>query len=411
MLIPLALFALTYLLVSGVRLPGLVLDRTGAALAGAVAMVAVGGLPLSGAWRAINLDTLGLLFGMMVVTAYLVEAGFFARLAWETVARSGSPRRLLVALVFVAGGLSALFVNDTICVMFTPLVVAVVDAAALPSLPFLLALTTATNLGGVATYTGNPQNMIVGTHAGISFGHYALHMLPVAVLGLGADAALLSWMFRRELSSGAFAGAAAPRPPVDGALVAKTFVALAVALAGFFTGHSLAGSALAAAAVVVVLARRPPGPLLRRVDYPLLVFFAALFVVVAGVDHTGALAAARDALVPRLGHEPGTQIVNFSLITVAGSNLFSNVPFVLLGLDTVPRLADPHTGWLALAMASTLAGNLTIFGSVANLIVLELAGRHGRVSFLVFLRYGVVVTAVTLFIGLGVLLVEQRLGW
>jgi Na+/H+ antiporter NhaD/arsenite permease-like protein len=348
----------------------------------------------------------------MVITAHLVEAGFFRRLAWETIARAGTPRRLLVGLVAVCGTLSALFVNDTVCVMFTPLVVAVVDEAELPALPYLLAVASASNVGGVATYTGNPQNMIIGTHAGISFGRYFAHLAPVALLGLLADGALLLAMFRGELPRGPLRGRAGEPPAVDGRLVAKGLAALGVALVGFFAGRSLSGTALAAAALLMLVAGRSPKRALARVDYALLVFFAALFVVVAGVARTGALDTAQGWFMARLDSgRPERQLASFAAVTVLGSNVFSNVPWVLLGLGSVPHLHDPTRGWMVLAMASTLAGNLTIFGSVANLIVLELAGRHGRVGFFRFLRYGAVITLVTTGIGLAVILGEARLGW
>ena len=151
LLAPLIVFALTYLLIAGVRLPGLRLDRTEAALVGAVAMVAVGGLPLREAYAAINLDTLCLLLGMMVMVACLAEARFFDRLAWETIRRSRTPRGLLVGLVVACGSLSALLVNDTICLLFTPLVVVVVEEAELPALPYLMAITTASNSGSSQT--------------------------------------------------------------------------------------------------------------------------------------------------------------------------------------------------------------------------------------------------------------------
>lgn len=414
MIAPLVVFALTYLLIAGVRLPGLRLDRTEAALVGAVAMVAVGGLPLREAYAAINLDTLCLLLGMMVMVACLAEARFFDRLAWETIRRSRTPRGLLVGLVVACGALAALLVNDTICLLFTPLVVAVVEAAELPALPYLMAITTASNIGGVATYTGNPQNMIVGTHAGISFARFSAHMLPVAALGLAADALLLLWIFGAQLPRRPLAHAQPHPPTMNTALVLETLGALAVAVVGFLWGFSLAGTALAAAALLLLLSRSRESEakgIFGRVDFPLLVFFAALFVVVAGVAHTGALARANATIAPSLGTTAAAQVTTFSLVTVVGSNLFSNVPFVLLGLDTARGLADPALGYLALAMASTLAGNLTIVGSVANLIVLEQAGRHGKVGFVEFLRHGVPITAVTLAIGVGVLLVEKGMGW
>lgn len=426
MLATLLVFAVTYLLLSGLRVPGLPaswsariehIDRTAVALAGAVAMVFVG-LPLRDAFAAIHLDTLALLFGMMVLTAYLVEARFFAWLAHYTLAHAGTPRALLIVLVVVAGALSALLVNDTVCLMLTPLVLAVVEAAALPPLPFLLALSTASNIGSVATLTGNPQNMIIGTRAHLAYGDYLAHLLPVAALGLAADVALLLFLFRRVLPRSPLPRSSGAAPTLDEPLVAKTLMALSVALAGFFLGCSLAGSAVTAAALLIAIAGRPPRPMLERVDYPLLVFFAALFVVVAGVAQSGALALANAWVTPRLGHSVGQQLVTFSAVTVVGSNLFSNVPFVLLGLDAAAHLLDPARGYLALAMAATLAGNLTLIGSVANLIVVELAARHPyaghpahRVGFFEFLRVGALVTAVTVSLGVAVLLAEAKLGW
>lgn len=411
MLAPLIVFAFTWAVVSGLRVPWFRLDRTSGALVGAVAMVLAGGLTVAEAWAAIHWDTIGLLLGMMILTAYLVEARLFAALAHATVTRAGSARALLWAVVFVAGGLSAILVNDTICVMFTPLVVAVVEAAELPALPFLLALASSTNIGGVVTFTGNPQNMIVGTHAGMSYAHYTLRMLPVGALGLVLDAALLTFLFRADLPRGPVRGPTTAPPTVDLPLLGISLATLVLVVAGFLLGFSLAGTALAGAAFLIVAARRPPRPVLARVDLSLLVFFAALFVVVQGVGHTGALARLATWLVPRLGGSPSSQLAGFSLLTVVGSNVFSNVPFVLLAIELVPRLADPPRGFIALAMASTLAGNLTIFGSVANLIVLELSGRHGEVGFLRFLRVGVVITTATMALGLAVLLGERALGW
>ena len=407
----LAVFAFTYLVVSGLRPPFVRLDRTSAALIGAVGMVLVRALSTEQAWAAIHLPTLGLLLGMMLITSFLVEANLFKVLAWQTVARAKGARSLLTLLVVVAGSLSALLVNDTICVMFTPLVLAVAEEAELPPLPFLLALASSSNIGGVVTFTGNPQNMIVGTHAGMSFGHYALRMLPVGVLGLALDALLLGWMFRRELPQKSLPRPKGELPRLDRPLVVQSLFALALVLTGFLLGKSLAGTALFGAALLLIIARRSPRRALGRIDFQLLIFFASLFVVVEGVSRSGALAAATDFLVPRLGHTPSLQLLDFSLATVIGSNLFSNVPFVLLAVNFVPHLLDPARGWMALAMASTLAGNLTVFGSVANLIVLELAGKHGRIGFFRFFRYGAVITAATLALGLGVLLAERALGW
>jgi Na+/H+ antiporter NhaD/arsenite permease-like protein len=411
MLAPVLIFLVTYLVLSGVRLPLVRLDRTAGALVGAVAMVLAAGMDRAAAYQAVNWDTIALLLGMMIITAFLVEAGLFRWVAWQTVRHARDARRLLVLLVLVAGALSALLVNDTVCVMFTPLVVAVIEEAALPPLPFLLALASAANLGGVVTYTGNPQNMIVGTHAPLSFAGYLLRMLPVGVLGLGANAALLLWMFRRELGHEPIAPPRAEEPVLDRPLARISLVVLGLVLVGFLCRLPLAGTALGGGALLLLVSGRGHRPPLARVDFALLLFFASLFVVVAGFERSGALDQALGWVVPHLGHTATGQLGRFAVLTVLGSNMFSNVPFVLLAVDLVPRLHDPTRGWLVLAMASTLAGNLTIFGSVANLIVLELAGRHGRVGFWRFLRYGAVITVVTTSIGLAVLLIEAQLGW
>jgi Na+/H+ antiporter NhaD/arsenite permease-like protein len=148
-----------------------------------------------------------------------------------------------------------------------------------------------------------------------------------------------------------------------------------------------------------------------RVDWSLILFFAGLFVVIKGAAHTGILARVYEWFVPFLGHTAERQLVSFGLFSQVASNLFSNVPYVLVARDFVPGLQQPEYQWTGLAMCSTLAGNLTMVGSVANLIVLELAGDDGHVGFFRFLRYGVVITLATTGLGLFVLLLEMRLGW
>jgi Na+/H+ antiporter NhaD/arsenite permease-like protein len=410
-LAPLLVFALSYLVIAGLRLPGLALDRPSGALIGAVAMVATGIMGPKDAWAAINMDTLGLLLGMMILSAHLMEAGFFRAAAWLTVTHARSARTLLVGLVLVAGGLSALLVNDVVCVMFTPIVLAVVRAARLKPLPYLLALASASNVGGVMTLTGNPQNMIIGTSSSLGYARFLARMAPVGVVGLALDAALLLWLFREDLPAGPLPPPETERPAVDRRLAGKTLVALGVAVAGFLAGRSMAGMALAGAALALLAARKPPRLVFEKVDFSLLVFFGALFVVVDGAAHTGALEAAHHAMSPWFGAGAGRQLVTFGVFTELASNVFSNVPFVLLARQWVPALASPEYQWTGLAMTSTLAGNLTLVGSVANLIVFELAGPDGRVGFLRFARYGAVLTAATTAAGLAILLAEMMMGW
>lgn len=411
MTVAVLVFALTYLAVAAGRFPYLSLDRPAAALLGAVLMVAAGVLSPAEAGAAVNGETLGLLLGMMIISAYLGEAGFFRWASWRVIRGAGTPRTLLWGIVFASGVLSAFLVNDTVCLMTTPLVLRIVDDAELPPLPYLLAVAFGSNAGSVATLTGNPQNMIVGTLSGISYGRFALALALPAALSLVVVAALLHALFRRSLPRRPLAGVTRrSAPEVDRVLLPKALAALGLALAGFLAGFDLAFTALFAAAVCMAVAGRAPREALQRVDWPLLVFFAGLFVVVAGIGKAGVAARMYEAVAPALGAGAERQAVGFGLFSVAASQLVSNVPFVVLAGEWIPRLAEPRLLWLATALCATLAGNLTVVGSVANLIVLELAGSRGRIGFWRFFRLGAVVTAATLAVALGALLLERRLG-
>jgi Na+/H+ antiporter NhaD/arsenite permease-like protein len=405
-LVALAIFSVTYLAIAAGRLPGLSVDRPAAALLGAAAMVATRVLTPASAGAAVNGDMLG----MMILTAYLGEAGFFRWASWRVIRAAGTPRALLWGLTWAAGVLSAFLVNDTVCLMMTPLVARIIDDADLPPLPFLLAVAFGANAGSVATLTGNPQNMIVGTVSGLSYPAFAAALALPAAASLLVVAGLLQWLFRRELPRRPLAAGALARPPVDGRLLALSLGAFGLAIAGFLTGASLAWTGLLCAGLLMAVAGRAPREALARVDWPLLVFFAGLFVVVAGVAQAGVAEALYQAIAPTLGRTAPRQAICFGLFSVAASQVVSNVPFVILAGEWIPRLAAPKLLWLVTALASTLAGNLTVVGSVANLIVLELAGPRGRVGFWRFLRYGAPVTAATLVAGLGLLLAEWGLG-
>lgn len=404
------IFALTYLAIAAGRLPPLSVDRPAAALLGAVLMVAARVLSPAEASAAVNGDTLGLLLGTMILSSYLGEAGFFRWASFHVLRSVAGPRTLLWALVFTSGVLSAFLVNDTVCLMMAPLVLRLVEDARLPARPYLLALAFGSNAGSVATLTGNPQNMIVGTLSGISYARFAAALALPALASLAIVAGLLHALFRRDLPRAPLAAVTASSPGVDRRLLRKALAATGLALAGFALGFPLSWTALFAGALLMAVASRVPREALARVDWPLLVFFAGLFIVVAGVARAGVAARMHDAIAPFLGESAARQAVVFSAFAVAGSQLVSNVPFVLLAGEWIPRLADPHLLWLATALAATLAGNLTVVGSVANVIVLEIAGSRARIGFWAFLRIGAAVTAVTLVAGLALLLAEHALG-
>lgn len=410
----LVVFCVTYLVIASRQLQFLKLDRPAGATVGAVAMVLIGGLPMDAALHAIDLHVLVLLFGVLLIAAYLQEAQFFRLAAYLVLTRSGSARSLMFGLVFVAGALSAFLVNDTVCIVLTPLVVAVVVEARLPALPYLIGLASAANVGGVISLAGNPQNMIIGAAAQghVGFGEYMLLTLPVGIVCLAANAQMLTSLFRYDLPDGKLAERSPPRPAIDRLLTIKGLGALVLFAILAFAGVSLAGAAVTAAAALMLSARsRVPRDAFRHVDWPLLVFFAGLFVVVAGVAHAGVIAKLFGHVGPLIDRGDITGDLAFIAIVVIASNIVSNVPFVLVAVAWVPHMHDPTWGYVMLAVASTLAGNLTLFGSVANIIVMESAGPRGEIGFWRFLRYGLLITIVDLVLAFGILYGERALGF
>jgi len=409
----LAVFAGTYVLISLQKIRFLNLDRPSASLAGGLLMVLLGIVPFAEAVHgAVNWETVALLLGMMVVVAYLRLARFFEYVSVWILRKAGNPRRLLALLVAASGALSALFVNDTICVLFTPIVLEAVLKARRNPLPFLIALVTSANIGSVMTLTGNPQNMLVGIFSGISYGRFFLLLLPVGAAGLLLDWAILRFLYARDLG-GTFEASSLDLPRIHRKVVLRVMIILAAMLAGFLLplerwipgigpGQKLPLVALAGAVAVILAGRYRPAEAFRHVDWGLLVFFCGLFVVVAGIDRTRILPALHAAAAPLFDRAGGVLCV----FTVAMSNLVSNVPFVLVARGWVSGDYE----WTLVAMASTFAGNLTVVGSVANMIVLELSRDRARIGFWSYLRAGLPVTAATTAAGFAILFLLHRLG-
>jgi len=389
------IFAGTYVLVSMRRLRVLPLGRPAAALTGAVLMVLVAGLPREDAYRAIDHDTLALLLGMMGLVAYLAKAGFFEIVAEGLVRRAGTPLRLLLGVGLLSGVASAFLVNDAVCLFLTPVVVLLCVRQGLPFVPFLMAIATCANIGSVATLVGNPQCMILGNKGDLRFTEYALRMAPVAAAALLVNLALLAAYYGRRLRGVRLAPGAPPaRRPGFRRAVGVT----ALVVAGFFAGLPLGWAALAGFAALMVLSREDPGPVLKRTDWSVLLFFAGLFVVVAGFQGTGLADRAWEAVPPPdLGSLGGRGVLTGML--AAGSNVVSNVPIVLIVAEKLRLMGGAGVGWYLAAMATTFAGNLTILGSVANIIVAEEAWEHHELGFWEYFRFGAVSTACTLAVG------------
>ncbi|MEP7358778.1 MAG: anion transporter, partial [Anaerolineales bacterium] len=351
------------------KYPRLRMNRATIALVGATVLVALGAIPLQRAYVALDLNTLTLLFAMMIINANLRLAGFFGRVSRWVAARAHSPRRMLLLLMLTGGLLSALFLNDTMVLVLTPLVLDLTAAYKRRPVPYLLGLATAVNIGSVATITGNPQNMLIGLSSGISYRVFTAHLAPVALIGLALAWGIIVLVYRDEFKDQRFeAGVEFPlqryQPPL-----AKSLLAVGLMLAAFVLGVPIALAALAAAAALLVTRRLKPERSFREIDWSLLVFFAGLFVVTAALETTG-LSARLFAVALPLAERGLPALTAVALVL---SNLVSNVPAVLLFRPFIPHFPDPARAWLALAMATTLAGNFTLLGSVANLIVAELA--------------------------------------
>jgi Na+/H+ antiporter NhaD/arsenite permease-like protein len=391
-----AIFLLTYLVLAIGRLPGFRVDRTGAAIIGATMMIATKSLSIEQAYAAIDYNTIILLFGMMIVVANLRLSGFFTLVSAWVVEHAHRPIVLLSAIVLVSGFFSAFFVNDTMCLVLTPLVLEIARRLRRNPVPYLLAVAMAANIGSVATITGNPQNMMIGSFSGIGYRAFAAALAPIAAAGLVALIALLWFVYGRELLQQADGMVIEHHSvTVDRMLLWKSLVASAAMITCFFAGLPVHIVALAAGALLLITRRVGPQTIYREIDWPLLVMFMGLFVVVAGVERT-TLSQHLLATAARLRLE---RTAVLSATAAVLSNIVSNVPAVLVFKPMMARLPDPRQAWLALAMSSTLAGNLTVLGSVANLIVVERARQEANISFWEYAKLGIPVTLITLAIG------------
>jgi Na+/H+ antiporter NhaD/arsenite permease-like protein len=392
-----AVFGATYLVIAIGKLPGFRIDRAGAALLGASLMVGLGVLPLEEAYRAIDFDTITLLLGMMIVVANLRLSGFFRLVNGWVVTRARYPIVLLAAVVLVAGSFSAFLVNDTICLVMTPLVLDIITGLKRDPVPYLLAIAMASNVGSTATITGNPQNMIIGSLSHIPYGTFAAALAPVAAAGLVLTAVAIALIYRHEFLTRERLKVEVAKPArYNGPIVIKSVVVAVAMVVLFFAGQPVAKVAILGGALLLFTRSIKAEKVYREIDWPLLVMFVGLFIVVAGVEKT----VLTPDVVAAVGQLHLETVPILSAVTAALSNLVSNVPAVLVLKPFVANLHDPQRAWLVIAMASTLAGNFTLVGSVANLIVAQRARAHGvTIGFWTYFKAGAPLTIITLATG------------
>ncbi len=392
--ITLVIVFLTYIGIAIGFIPRLQLNRTTIAVVGVGLLLVFQQIQFPQLIQFIDLDTIILLFSMMVINANLRLSGFFRLTGAFLLHMTRKPRIFLAIEIVLVGVLSALFLNDTICLMLTPFLLELLLAMERNPIPYLIALATAANIGSVATLTGNPQNMIIGIASNISYLKFTGSLAPIAILSLAVIWIVMILFYRSEFHPKNFFKIAQPQTiRYHKPLMLKTLAITAGLLAAFLLGAPVALAAFLAACVLLITRRVKPDKIFASFDWEILVFFSALFIITGSLETNGVTQKLM-TLVNISGRE---NPLNLSLISAGLSNLVSNVPAVLLLKPLVSSISAQTAGWLTLAASSTLAGNLTLLGSVANLIVAESAKKmHVNLTFWEYTRTGIIITLITL---------------
>ncbi|PKL88842.1 MAG: anion transporter [Ignavibacteriae bacterium HGW-Ignavibacteriae-2] len=395
-LISLSVIIITIIGVAIGRYPLLRMNRSTIAMVGAVILIVINSITLDEAYNAIDLNTIVLLFSIMVLNANYRLSGFFNLVTNEIIKIAKTPKRLLGVIIFLSGVLSALFLNDTIVLVFTPIVIELTTTLRRNPLPYLIALVTSANIGSAATIIGNPQNILIGASSQIPFFYFTLKLMPVSILGLLTIWLVLILIYKEEFKSKFFTKIPFHKTKIFKPLLIKSVLSTAIMLIALFAGAPTSLAIMCAAALLLVTRRLKPERVFKEIDWSLLVFFSGLFIVTKSIETMGY----SSTLLKISRINSGNFILDLSLISAVISNLVSNVPAVLLLRPFVETFGNPDSGWLTLAMATTFAGNLTLLGSVANLIVAESARKQGIViSFTEYLKAGIPITIISLIIG------------
>lgn len=368
-------------------------DRAGIAIIGASLTIATG-MTFDQAVGAVDYRTIVLLFSMMIISSYLNLSGLFQLVGNYSTSKLQTKKQLLFVVILSTGILSAFFINDIVCLLFTPVVIMICRRMELNPIPYLLGVATASNIGSVATLIGNPQNILIGSLSHMPFTWYMAVAVPLALVGLILNYVVIAWVYREELN-----GILPDCLPIVGVahryLIRKGLVVMSLVLTGFLAGLDPAVVASLGAALLLVTRRLKPNKVYAGIDFNLLVIFIGLFVIIGGVEQSGLIGR----LVNGSIHN-ALSLPLFAALTVLGSNVVSNVPAVMMLKFLIPA-SSGHEWWASMAVFSTLAGNLTMTGSIANLIVIEQARKQNvEISFSTYLKIGFPLTVVLVVIGL-----------
>jgi len=396
-IIAIIIFTITYIGIIFTRLPKINIDRPSAAFFGAVAMIFFGVISFDDAIRAIDFNTIALLLGMMIIISTLQLDGFFTLIAFKTISIAKTKFRLLIIIVLVTGVSSAFLVNDAVVLIFTPIIIQICKTSKTNPIPFLLAEIFSSNTGSAMTITGNPQNMLIGISSNINYTQFLLHLFPISIIGL-IIIIIFILLFYPKLWSEKI-------PYFDTSIEYKynyksmqfSIPILILVLISFFIGHKINLSipmiALIGGSLMLILGKIKPSKIIREVDWVLLLFFASLFIVVKAIENIGLMKYFMDN-VELTSNFSGISFIHF--ISLISSQVISNVPFTIVMLPLLKNINDEIL-WFSIASAATLAGNATIFGAMANLIVIESADEFGiKIKFFQFIKIGLPITIISI---------------
>ena len=409
------IFAVAVFVLVLVFIGGELAHRTVVALTGAAVIVAFGIVEQSeAASKFVDWNTIGLLAGMMIIVSVLDKTGLFRYLAIKS-AQWGKARpiRILIFLSVVTAVLSAFLDNVTTVILMVPVTFLIADALGVSPLPFLLAQVMASNVGGAATLIGDPPNILIGSAADLSFVDFVLNLAPVVVLALPVVLVFLYLVFRKDLKAATSAERVIARLDAksairDRVLLRKSLIVLGAVIVGFFLHGVLhleaATIALFGAAALMLYAKTDVEEVLREVEWPTLLFFVGLFVLVGGLEVTGFVGRIAEQLTAFEGSRGLTAMLILWGSAIA-SGIVDNIPFTATMIPVVQELArseglseaEVRPLWWALALGADFGGNATLIGASANVVVAGMSERAGKkISFLMFMAYGIPVTLLSL---------------
>ncbi|MDY0053591.1 MAG: SLC13 family permease [Bacteroidales bacterium] len=397
--IGLIIFIITYIGIIFTRLPKVNIDRPSAAFTGAVAMIVFGIISFDNAIKAIDFNTITLLLGMMIIVSTLKFEGFFSLIASKTISYSHSRNKLLIIIVFITGIASAFLVNDAVVLLFTPIIISICRKTNLNPIPYLIAEILSSNIGSAMTITGNPQNMLIGISSNISYLDFLIKLLPISIIGMIIIVFIVKLFYRKHFNDKSILEFETDYK-YDFKKMRISVLIFLLVIIGFFFGKILSLSipiiALIGASLILLFGKAKPSSVIKDVDWVLLLFFASLFILVSSIQSLGLL----DSFINIELNENLSSVIGLHSLSLVMSQILSNVPYTVL-MTPLMDVVNNENLWLALASSATLAGNATIIGAMANLIVIESAEKENvKISFWEFFKIGIITTLITLILSI-----------